>query len=192
MKQKILQRLSALLVLALLLTCLPISVSADTTAPDGVKEAAYTNGKRLKINTTYAGQGQALRDNPYDVSSETFYYWDDNNVYIWYDVYDGFNDGAGVAMLDVLYVRQGTVKDDGKTFLNSGVEWSYNKNTGAYSCNNSMLKYVATANPQTGVRSYEFYFPRGEADGFFDSACGIWCRQLYRFLRFCLLATCLC
>lgn len=165
MKQKIRQKLSLLLVLAMLLTCLlPMSVLAESTAPDGIKEDAYTNAKRIRINTTYAGQGAGLRDNPYDVSSQTFFYWDDEYVYIWMDVYDQYNNNAGVVDMDVLFVRQGTSQSG--TFLDSGVEWSYKRSTDTYSCNNSALEYKAAVNPQPGIRSYEFRFPRGDADGF--------------------------
>ena len=148
------------LVLAMLLACLPVFAMAEAGMPDGVKEAAYTNEKSMIVNTTYGGYGGSLVENPYNVSSKTYYYWDDTNVYVWMDVYDP----QTVVMLDCFYFRASTDITDA-IYQNGGGEWSCNVSTGACSNSNANLQFAIAA-PAEGVRSYEFAFPHNGADGF--------------------------
>ncbi|MBQ6818616.1 MAG: hypothetical protein IJP35_03320 [Clostridia bacterium] len=148
------------LVLAMLLTCLPVAVMAEAVAPDGVKEAAYTDEKSMIVNTTYNSYGGSLTENPYNVSSKTYYYWDDTNVYVWMDVYDP----QTVVMIDCLYFRAGT-DITGAIYTNGGGEWSCTVATGACANSNAALQF-AVAEPAQGVRSYEFTFPHNGAEGF--------------------------
>ncbi len=148
------------LTLAMLLGCLSVAVMAETVAPDGVKEAAYTDEKSMIVNTTYDGYGGKLTDNVYNVSSKTYYYWDDTNVYVWMDVYDP----QTVVMLDCFYYRAGT-DITGAIYQNGGGEWSCNVSTGACTNSNANLQFAVAASAE-GVRSYEFAFPHNGAEGF--------------------------
>ncbi len=147
-------------VLAMVMACLPMAALANTPTPDGVKEAAYTNQKSMIVNTTYDGYGGNLTENLYNVSSHTYYYWDDTNVYVWMDVYDP----QTVVMLDCFYFRAGTDITDA-IYKNGGGEWSCNVSTGACANSNANLQFAIAASAE-GVRSYEFAFPHNGADGF--------------------------
>ncbi len=164
MKQKIWQKISLLLALALTLACLPLSAFADSAAPDGVKEDAYTDGKKLVISNTYSGDRGSLIDNIYNVYGETYYYWDDTYVYVWWDVYDP----QTVVAFDNMYFRAGT-DTSGAIYQNGGgaVVSKFRENSLIW--DNSAIWQVVMASNEGGVRSYEMRFPHGGAQGFIIS-----------------------
>lgn len=166
MKKKIWQRLSLLLALTMLFTCIPLSAAADDTSPtvDGVKDAAYTADKMTKISNAFAGPNGAPTVNTNKVAMDIYYCWDDTNVYVWVDFFDSDN----VNLLDVLYYRAGVAKntDESAIYSKGGGEFSYNVQTKAVG-NSQPDVLTAVAAPQgEGVRSYEFSFPHNGKVGF--------------------------
>ncbi len=171
---KLKQLITLLLTAIMLFSSLAVVASADSALPDGVKEAAYTDEKKLVIGTAYGGDRGASIENTNNLYSETYYYWDDTYVYVWWDVYDA----DGVVTLDNMYYNPDPTWA-GAVYQNGGGAVVANIPSNSLVWDNTATWKVAKGSGANGVRSYEMRFPRGTGTSGFVINPVIWVSGTY-------------
>ena len=119
---------------------------------DGVKEAAYTEEKMVEISNAFTGQGGFKTTNTNHIYSRIYYYWDDTNVYFWWDIYDP----DGLIQIDAVYWVDGTTGIGPIFNFSNGGEASFKPASGVLTNGkNNLFSMVSAQTAEGATRSYE-------------------------------------